>query len=74
MQLRLSRNIGDRQMDALGHPSRAEAPPAPTGNAPPIRSIESIDLLQGGRELLIRHGSSTYRLRVTASEKLILTK
>jgi len=37
-------------------------------------SIESSQLMAGRRELLIRHGASTYRLRVTASEKLILTK
>jgi len=37
-------------------------------------SIESSQLMAGRRELLIRHGTSTYRLRVTASEKLILTK
>jgi hemin uptake protein HemP len=61
-------------MDVMGHPVRAEAPPAPTRDAPPVRSIASVDLLQGSRELLIRHGDSTYRLRVTASEKLILTK
>ncbi len=28
----------------------------------------------GRRELIIRHGEETYRLRVTASNKLILTK
>jgi len=61
-------------MDAVGFAAKAEAPPSSTRDAPPIRSVESIDLLQGGRELLIRHGDSTYRLRVTASEKLILTK
>lgn len=61
-------------MDAVGHSARAEAPPSSTHDAPPVRSIESTDLLKGGRELLIRHGESTYRLRVTASEKLILTK
>ena len=37
-------------------------------------SVDSGQLLSGRRELLIRHGASTYRLRVTASEKLILTK
>jgi hemin uptake protein HemP len=37
-------------------------------------SIDSAQLMAGRRELLIRHGTSTYRLRVTASEKLILTK
>ena len=36
-------------------------------------SIESSQLMAGRRELLIRHGASTNRLRVTASEKLILT-
>jgi len=61
-------------MDVVRHPARTEAPPASSGDAPVIRSIESIDLLQGGRERLIRHGASTYRLRVTNSEKLILTK
>jgi hemin uptake protein HemP len=30
--------------------------------------------MKGRRELLIRHGADTYRLRVTASNKLILTK
>jgi hemin uptake protein HemP len=28
----------------------------------------------GRRELIIRHGTGSYRLRVTASNKLILTK
>lgn len=37
-------------------------------------TIDSTRLLNGRRELMIRHGASTYRLRVTASEKLILTK
>ena len=37
-------------------------------------SIDSGQLMAGRRELIIRHGASTYRLRVTASEKLILTK
>ena len=61
-------------MDAVGHPANEESPPSPICDAPPVRSMKSNDLLQGGRELLIRHGASTYRLRVTASEKLILTK
>jgi len=37
-------------------------------------SVDSSQLMAGRRELIIRHGASTYRLRVTASEKLILTK
>jgi hemin uptake protein HemP len=37
-------------------------------------SVDSIALMKGRRELLIRHGTDTYRLRITASNKLILTK
>lgn len=43
----------------------------------PSRSVASVDsaaLMQGRRELSIRHGRDTYRLRLTASNKLILTK
>ena len=36
--------------------------------------IDSSELMRGGREILIRHGEATYRLRVTMSDKLILTK
>ena len=36
--------------------------------------VESVALMSGQRELIIRHGTETYRLRVTASNKLILTK
>ena len=37
-------------------------------------SVESVALMRGRRELLIRHGADIYRLRITASNKLILTK
>lgn len=37
-------------------------------------SIDSRELLQGGRELIIRHGDQEYRLRHTQNDKLILTK
>lgn len=36
--------------------------------------FDSVGLLQGGREILIRHGSECYRLRHTRNDKLILTK
>jgi hemin uptake protein HemP len=39
-----------------------------------IPAVESATLLQGRRELVIRHGTTMYRLRLTASNKLILTK
>jgi hemin uptake protein HemP len=36
--------------------------------------VDSVTLMSGQRELIIRHGAESYRLRVTASNKLILTK
>lgn len=36
--------------------------------------IDSRDLFVGGREIIIGHGSDIYRLRLTAQNKLILTK
>lgn len=53
----------------------------PSAPAEPLRSIpvasnriDSRDLFVGTRELTIGHGSETYRLRLTAQNKLILTK
>jgi len=36
--------------------------------------VDSLALLNGRRELVIRQNDQAYRLRVTASDKLILTK
>jgi hemin uptake protein HemP len=36
--------------------------------------IESRDLFVGTREIIVGHGSESYRLRLTAQNKLILTK
>jgi hemin uptake protein HemP len=36
--------------------------------------IDSRELFQSDRELHIRHGDDTYRLRLTGLNKLILTK
>lgn len=36
--------------------------------------VTSESLLRGAREILIRHGVDTYRLRSTSKGKLILTK
>jgi hemin uptake protein HemP len=50
------------------------APPSqPADNAAP-RIVSSESLLAGRRELLIQHGAEQYRLRLTASNKLILVK
>jgi hemin uptake protein HemP len=40
----------------------------------PLRRVSAIDLLQGRREIIIEHQGQEYRLRVTAADKLILTK
>lgn len=48
-------------------PERAPATPA-------LPEVESLRLLQGQREVLIRHGNDCYRLRHTRNDKLILTK
>jgi hemin uptake protein HemP len=39
-----------------------------------IPVADSFTLMNGKRELIIRHNGAAYRLRVTASDKLILTK
>jgi hemin uptake protein HemP len=58
----------------------ADAPP-PDPNSPPTadnaagqRIVSSETLLAGRRELIIQHGAEQYRLRLTASNKLILVK
>ncbi len=40
----------------------------------PALVIDSSALLKGQRELIVRHADSRYRLRLTASNKLIMTK
>ena len=38
------------------------------------QEVDSDRLLQGRREVLIKHGNEYYRLRHTRNDKLILTK
>ena len=42
--------------------------------SPGLPTLDSRLLLNGGREVLIRHGDECYRLRHTRNDKLILTK
>jgi hemin uptake protein HemP len=44
----------------------------PAGNGP--RVVSSADLLDGSREIIIRHVGEDYRLRLTRAGKLILNK
>ncbi|HEY5972344.1 MAG TPA: hemin uptake protein HemP [Pseudoxanthomonas sp.] len=47
----------------------------PTPQAAPVEeALNSERLLNGRREILIRHGDRVYRLRHTSNDKLILTK
>lgn len=56
-------------------PPRATRPDDVVGETTDIAlSVDSATLMKGRRELIIRHGADTYRLRITASNKLILTK
>lgn len=60
-------------MTQTAHPNRVNLAERdrPDASAP---VVESAALMSGARELIIRHNADTYRLRVTASNKLILTK
>ena len=46
----------------------------PAPRAPRSVEIDSARLLEGQREVVIRHGGECYRLRHTRNDKLILTK
>jgi hemin uptake protein HemP len=59
----------------MSQPPRATRPDDVGGETSDIvQSVDSVTLMKGRRELIIRHGADTYRLRITASNKLILTK
>jgi hemin uptake protein HemP len=58
---------------------RSDAPPpaAPSTLSPSPSSsqrVRLVDLLRGRREIIIEHDGQDYRLRLTATDKLILTK
>lgn len=58
--------------------SNAASSPSQTGGARSVsladNRIDSRALFHGAREIIIAHGDETYRLRLTAQNKLILTK
>ena len=57
-----------------GDPERA-AVPKMVRRIPVVDDrIDSRDVFIGTREIIIRHGDETYRLRLTMQNKLILTK
>ncbi|MEX0956175.1 MAG: hemin uptake protein HemP [Rhizobiaceae bacterium] len=40
----------------------------------PVKTLSSVNLFQGTREIAIEHGESVYRLKITRQGKLILNK
>lgn len=42
--------------------------------APAVKRWKASELLEGAREAVIEHGGDVYRLRLTANNRLILTK
>jgi len=54
--------------------TQQEAPAKPEAAEAPAPEIESAALLAGRREVRIRHGDDTYRLKLTSNNKLILMK
>jgi hemin uptake protein HemP len=58
-------------MQPAGVESAVHAPGERRG---PLRRIDTETLLQREREIVIVHRGQEYRLRVTKSDKLILTK
>jgi hemin uptake protein HemP len=57
----------------MAQPNGSEARTQTTGELP-APAVSSRELLGESRELVIVHGSERYRLLVTKSNKLILTK
>jgi hemin uptake protein HemP len=53
-------------------PEPAQRPPPQSSGEP--RRVKVSELLAGEREAILEHGGQDYRLRITASGKLILTK
>lgn len=61
----------------MNQPDQAPVAAPRSGSGPPAAmpmALDSAALLAGSREVLIRHGEETYRLKLTSSNKLILTK
>jgi hemin uptake protein HemP len=51
-----------------------ETTAGPAGGPPQVRRVESATLFERGHEVVIVHHGQEYRLRITKSDKLILTK
>ncbi|MDQ0563821.1 hemin uptake protein HemP [Rhizobium mesoamericanum] len=54
--------------DSFSHVSRQREPTAE------MRVLESAEIFRGATEIMIRHGSVVYRMKITRQGKLILNK
>lgn len=65
-----------RSSEAAGADAPAAAAPddGAAADLAGVRRIESASLFQRAREVIIVHHGQEYRLRITKSDKLILTK
>lgn len=62
-------------MNSVDDEDNASKKPAPSRNIAVINDrIDSRNIFIGTREVTISHGDDVYRLRLTAQNKLILTK
>jgi hemin uptake protein HemP len=52
----------------------ADPQPASARNVNPAAYRDSAEIFKGLREVVIKHNGAEYRLRITSSGKLILTK
>lgn len=68
----LGGTVADLRIARIPRVTQAPEPATPIGKAAP--RIDSRRLFAGGREVVITHDGADYRLRLTASGKLILTK
>jgi hemin uptake protein HemP len=70
MDKTVHRSTGAARADAAGLPAFDGQAVEPAV----VRRLESAALFQRGREVIIVHRGQEYRLRITKSDKLILTK
>jgi hemin uptake protein HemP len=70
MDKTVHRSPGAARADAAGLPAFDGQAVEPAV----VRRLESAALFQRGREVIIVHRGQEYRLRITKSDKLILTK
>ena len=80
-RIRLARTRGeacrglakDRQVTSGRDDTREAQPPSPAPGGR-LRRLKVSEIMDGEREAILEHDGQDYRLRITATGKLILTK